>query len=90
MTEFKPQTRPDGVAKKTRSELSRHRAEPAKPASALSRFAKNFGSTGRRAAVVAAACAVLVGVGAAGQASETAARNATAGSPRKQPPRRIP
>jgi hypothetical protein len=69
MTEFKPQMRPDGVAKKTRSELSRHRAEPAKPASALSRFARNFGSTGRRAAVVAATCAVLVGVGAAGQAS---------------------
>jgi len=78
MTEIKPQMRPDGVAKKTRSELSRHRAEPAKPTSALSRFAKNFGSTGRRAAVVAATCAVLVGVGAAGQASETAARNASA------------
>lgn len=80
MTEFKPKTRPDGVTKKTRSEVSRHRAEPAKPASALSRFAQNFGTTGRRAAVVAAACAVLVGVGAAGHASETAARNATAGT----------
>ncbi|MGO4191978.1 hypothetical protein AB4Y67_09940 [Arthrobacter sp. YAF17] len=80
MTEFKPQTRPDGVTKKTRSEVSRHRAEPAKPVSALSRLAKNFGTTGRRAAVVAAACAVLVGVGAAGHASETAARNATAGT----------
>ena len=80
MTEFKAQTRPDGAARKTLSEQSRHRAEPAKPASALSRFAKNFGSTGRRAAVVAAACAVLVGVGAAGHASETAARNAYASS----------
>ena len=80
MTEFKAQTRPDGDARNTRSEPSRHRAEPAKPASALSRFARNFGATGRRAAVVAAACAVLVGVGAAGQASETAARNAAAGS----------
>lgn len=80
MTEFKPQTRPEGVTKKTRSELSRHRAEPAKPASARSRLASNFSSTGRRAAVVAATCAVLLGVGAAGQASETAARNATAGS----------
>ncbi|BCW65737.1 hypothetical protein NicSoilB4_05000 [Arthrobacter sp. NicSoilB4] len=80
MTDFKPQTRPEGVTTKTRSEPSRHRAEPAKPASGLSRFAKNFGSRGRRAAVVAATCAVLVGVGAAGHASETAARNASAGT----------
>ena len=80
MTDFKAQTRRDGDARNTRSEPSRHRAEPAKPASALSRFARNFGVTGRRTAVVAAACAVLVGVGAAGQASETSARNATASS----------
>ena len=68
MTDFKAQTRRDGDARNTRAEPSRHRAEPAKPASALSRFARNFGVTGRRTAVVAAACAVLVGVGAAGQA----------------------
>ncbi|WP_144672730.1 hypothetical protein [Arthrobacter sp. U41] len=80
MTDFKAQTRRDGDAMNTRPETSRHRAEPAKPASALSRFARNFGATGRRTAVVAAACAVLVGVGAAGQASETSARNAAAGS----------
>ncbi|MET1063780.1 MAG: hypothetical protein ABWX85_02300 [Arthrobacter sp.] len=80
MTDFKAQTRPDGAAKKTRPELSRRGAEPAKPASTRSRFAKTFGSTGRRAAVVATTLAVLVGVSAAGQASETAARNATAGS----------
>jgi hypothetical protein len=80
MTDFKAQTRRDGDAKNTLPETSRHRAEPAKPASALSRFARNFGATGRRTAVVAAACAVLVGVGAAGQASETSARNAAAGS----------
>lgn len=77
MTEFKAQTRPDGAAP-TPPKPSRHRAGPAKPASALSRFATNVGSSGRRAAVVAAACAVLVGVGAAGQASETAARTPNA------------
>ncbi|WP_024366204.1 hypothetical protein [Arthrobacter sp. TB 26] len=77
MTEFKAQTRPDGAAT-TRSKASRHRAEPAKPASALARFGTSVGSTGRRTAVVAAACAVLVGVGAAGQASETSARTASA------------
>ena len=80
MTDFKAQTRRDGDAMNTRPETSRHRAAPAKPASALSRFARNIGVTGRRTAVVAAACAVLVGVGAAGQASETSARNAAAGS----------
>ncbi|HET9348195.1 MAG TPA: hypothetical protein VFO13_03545 [Arthrobacter sp.] len=80
MTESKVQTRPDGTANSTSSKLSRHRGEPAKPASALARLAHHAGSTGRRAAVVVAACAVLVGAGAAGQASETAARNADAGS----------
>ncbi|HEX9226022.1 MAG TPA: hypothetical protein VF885_05135, partial [Arthrobacter sp.] len=78
MTDFKAQTRRDGDARNTRP-------EPAKPASALSRFARNFGVTGRRTAVVAAACAVLVGVGAAGQASETSARNAAAGSSKSAP-----
>ncbi|KQN88953.1 hypothetical protein [Arthrobacter sp. Leaf69] len=85
MTDFKAQTRRDGDARNTHSEPSRHRAEPAKPASALSRFARNFGVTGRRTAVVAAACAVLVGVGAAGQAAETSARHATASSSTKAP-----
>lgn len=80
MTDSKAQTRPDGAAPTTGSQQSRHRAEPAKPASALARFAHNAGSAGRRAAVVLAACAVLVGAGAAGQASETAARNAGADS----------
>ncbi|MDJ0353080.1 hypothetical protein [Pseudarthrobacter sp. PH31-O2] len=79
MTEFTVQTRPEGDVKR-RSKPSRHRAEPAKPASALSRFTTGLGSTGRRAAVVAAACAVLVGAGAAGQASETATRNASSAS----------
>ena len=74
MTESKVQTRPEGASPKSRSTHSRHRAEPARPASALSRFAAGLGSTGRRAAAVtAAACVVLVGVGAAVQASDTAA-----------------
>ncbi|HSO90249.1 MAG TPA: hypothetical protein VLR70_03770 [Arthrobacter sp.] len=76
MTQSKAQTRPDGTAPTSGSEQSHHGAEPAKPASALTRFAHYAGSTGRRAAVVVAACAVLVGAGAAGQASETDARNA--------------
>lgn len=67
MTQFKAQTRPEGAA-------------PTTSVSALTRFARSAGSTGRRAAVVVAACAVIVGAGAAGQASETAARNADAGS----------
>lgn len=80
MTESKPQTRPDSAANSTTSKLSRHRDKPAQPSSALARLAHHAGSTGRRAAVVVAACAVIVGAGAAGQASETAARNADAGS----------
>jgi hypothetical protein len=78
MTGSKAQPRPDGAAHPTSSKQSRHRAEPAKPASVWARLAHHAGSTGRRAAVVVAACAVLVGAGAAGQASETAARKADA------------
>ena len=77
MTGSKAQSRPDG-AHSTSSKQSRHRAEQAKSASAWARLAHHAGSTGRRAAVVVAACAVLVGAGAAGQASETAARKADA------------
>ena len=79
MTKSEAQTRRDGAAK-TRSEASRHRAEPAKAASARSRLAGTAGSPGRRAAVIAAACAVLVGAGAAGQASEPATPTAAAGT----------
>lgn len=78
MTDFKVQTRPEGASGTSRSTRSRHRAEAAKPASALSRFAAGLGSTGRRAAVVATTCAVLVGVGAAGYAAEPANRPAAA------------
>lgn len=89
MTDFTAQTRPDGEAK-TRSKPSRHRAEPAKPASTLSRFTTSLGTTGRRMAIVAAACAVLVGVGAAGQASETATRTASTSNSMKSAVRADP
>lgn len=72
MTDFKVQTRPEGAPGPSRSTRSRHRAESTAPASALSRFAAGLGSTGRRAALAATACAVLVGVGAAGYAAEPA------------------
>ena len=67
MTDFKAQTRPESVLPDSRPTRSRHRAEPARPVSPLSRTAARIGTTGRRMAVVTAACAVLVGVGAAGQ-----------------------
>ena len=75
MTDFKAQPRPDRAAKTTPSQPAHDRTEPAKPASVRARFTGKIGSTGRRAAVVAAACAVLLGAGAAGQASETGTRN---------------
>jgi hypothetical protein len=78
MTDFKVSARPDGAAPTSPSKASRHRAGPPKPASALSRFAAGLGTHGRRAAIVATACAVLVGVGAAGQASESANRSSGA------------
>lgn len=76
MTEFKVQPRPEGDSRKPLSTKSRHRAEPARSASPLFRFASGIGFTGRRAAVFTAACAVLIGVGAAGQASDIPGRNA--------------
>ncbi|MCB5273196.1 hypothetical protein BJG92_00711 [Arthrobacter sp. SO5] len=77
MTDFKVHPRPEGDSRTSRAASSRHRAEPAKPASALSRFTAGLGSTGRRAALVATACAVLVGVGASGQAADTANHSAS-------------
>jgi len=67
MTELQVQTRPDGVS---HSAKSRHRAETAKQASTLSRLATGLGITGRRAAVVTVACAMLMGGAAASQAAE--------------------
>lgn len=70
MCEFKVQPRPDRDPKQSGEKHSRHRAEPAKPTSAWARLTANIPSFGRRTAVVATACAVLIGVGAAGQAAE--------------------
>jgi len=73
MSEFKVQTRPDRASNQSRQNLSRHRAESVRPASAWARFTAGIPSFGRRAAVVTTACAVLIGVGAASQAAEQAA-----------------
>ena len=75
MTKSTPEVRPERPSRKTAvpAERSRHRAESAKTTSPLSRFAAGLQGSGRRAAVVATACAVLIGVGAAGQASEPTA-----------------
>jgi outer membrane biosynthesis protein TonB len=79
MTEFQVQPRPDGDSHSS-SIKSRHRAEPATQASALSRLATGLGITSRRAAVITAACAMLVGGGAAAQAAEPGAHTAKVGS----------
>jgi hypothetical protein len=74
MTKSTPEVRPERASRKSAApaERSRHRAESAKPASPLSRIAAGLQGSGKRAAVVATACAVLIGFGAAGQASEPA------------------
>jgi len=75
MTKSTLEVRPERASDEstTPAERSRHRAEPATTASPLARLAAGLQGSGRRAAVVATACAVLIGVGAAGQASEPAA-----------------
>ncbi|MFF1386003.1 hypothetical protein ACFVWT_20825 [Arthrobacter sp. NPDC058288] len=75
MTKSTPEVRPEPASRKSAAsaQRSRHRAEPAAKASPLSRFAASLQGSGRRAAVVTTACAVLIGVGAAGQASEPVA-----------------
>ena len=70
MSEFKVKPRPERAPKQSRQKLSRHRAEPAAPATPWGRLTAGIPSFGRRAAVVTTACAVLIGVGAAGQAAE--------------------
>ncbi|MGO4229119.1 hypothetical protein AB4Y72_09620 [Arthrobacter sp. YAF34] len=75
MTELNVQTRPEGVSH-SHAARSRHRAEPAKQASALSRLAAGLGITGHRAAIVTVAGALLVGGGAASQAAEPGAHTA--------------
>lgn len=74
MTKSTPEVRPERASRKSAApaERSRHRAEPARPASPLSRIAAILQGSGKRAAVVATACALLIGFGAASQASEPA------------------
>ncbi|NUU33049.1 hypothetical protein [Arthrobacter sp. C9C5] len=76
MTDFKVPARPEGAKRTSDAERGRHRAEPAKGTSTLSRPSAR--TNGKRAAVVATAFAVLLGAGAAGQASGTAAHTAEA------------
>jgi len=66
--------RPEGAKQASEADGARHRAEPAKRTSQIG-FA---GSKSKRAAVVATALAVLLGAGAAGQASSTSAHTADA------------
>jgi hypothetical protein len=80
MSEFKTQARPERASKQSGSKISRHRAEPAQPKTALGRFAAGLPSFGRRAAVLTTAAAVLVGVGAAGHAADQAAPSAAESS----------
>ena len=75
MSEFKDQARPERASHESghttsRTGVSRHHAEPARPTTAFGRFAASLPSFGRRAAVLTTAAAVLVGVGAAGQAAD--------------------
>lgn len=79
MTEPLVQTRPDhnpepknAPDQPSQHGISRHRAESSKTPFSLSRVSSALGGNGYRLAVVASACAVLIGVGAAGQASEPA------------------
>ncbi|HEY9354880.1 MAG TPA: hypothetical protein VIQ52_01075 [Arthrobacter sp.] len=68
MSEFKVETRPQSGSIKPHGRRRLPEAEA--PAPAASRLAK-IPSLGRRTAVFTAACALLIGVGAAGQASES-------------------
>ncbi|WP_445155342.1 hypothetical protein ACTWLI_03730 [Arthrobacter sp. Hor0625] len=72
MTDFKVPARPEGAKRTSDTDHARHRAVPAQRTSALSRL--RAGSAGKRAAVAATAFAVLLGAGAAGQASGQSAR----------------
>ena len=76
MSEFKAQARPDRASQQSDRKISRHRAEPVRPATAWGRLTASLPSFGRRAAVLTTAAAVLVGVGAAGQAADQAAPSA--------------
>jgi colicin import membrane protein len=77
MSEFETQARPERASQQSDRKISRHRAEPGRPATAWGRLTASLPSFGRRAAVLTTAAAVLVGVGAAGQAADQAAPSAT-------------
>ncbi|PNH83728.1 hypothetical protein [Arthrobacter sp. AFG20] len=77
MSEFETQARPERASEQSDRKISRHRAEPVRPATAWGRLTASLPSFGRRAAVLTTAAAVLVGVGAAGQAADQAAPSAT-------------
>ena len=77
MSENKAQSRHDRASQQSRQNVSRHRAEPAAPATRWGRLTAGIPSFGRRAAVATTACAVLIGVGAAGHAAEQAAPQAS-------------
>jgi colicin import membrane protein len=77
MSEFETQARPERASQQSDRKISRHRAEPVRPATAWGRLTASLPSFGRRAAVLTTAAAVLVGVGAAGQAADQAAPSAT-------------
>lgn len=70
MSESQVETRPQSGSKKPHGRRKLPRTGAATPARADSKLAK-IPSPGQRAAVFAAACALLIGVGAAGQASES-------------------
>lgn len=76
MSEFKTQARPERASQQSDRKISRHRAEPVRPATGWGRLTAGLPSFGRRAAVLTTAAAVLVGVGAAGQAADQAAPSA--------------
>jgi colicin import membrane protein len=77
MSEFETQARPERASQQSDRKISRHRAEPVRPATAWGRLTASLPSFGRRAAVLTTAAAVLVGVGAASQAADQAAPSAT-------------
>jgi hypothetical protein len=77
MSEFETQARPERASQQSDRKISRHRAEPVRPATAWGRLTASLPSFGRRAAILTTAAAVLVGVGAAGQAADQAAPSAT-------------
>jgi hypothetical protein len=76
MSEFQVEPRPQSGSKKPHGRRKLPRTGAAAPAKAGSKPAK-IPSAGQRAAVFTAACALLIGVGAAGQASESSIRVAS-------------